>query len=49
MHNKELFITTYLEKIADKFNINKDITFDEIHADDIIPCSTDGKKYMRRF
>lgn len=28
MSNKELFITTYLEKIAEKFSINKDKTFE---------------------
>ena len=27
MSNKELFITTYLDKIAEKFNINKDSAF----------------------
>ena len=43
MHSKEFFITTYLEKIADKFNINKDITFGKIHADVIIPFSIDAE------
>ena len=62
MRNKELIITTYLDKIDEKYSINKDKAFeifsiatildktiDEIHADVIIPCSTDGKKYMRRY
>ncbi len=28
MSNKELFITTYLDKIAEKFNINTDQAFE---------------------
>ena len=30
MSNKDLFISTYLDKIAEKFNINKDSAFEII-------------------
>ena len=43
MSNKELFISTYLDMIAGKFNVNKDQAVDEIYADVIIPSTADGE------
>jgi len=39
--NKELFISTYLDKIAGKFNINKDSAFEIFSMVDILDKTFD--------
>jgi len=54
MSNKKLFISTYLDKIAGKFNVNKDQAFEIFSMAALLDKTfdeiyTDEKMDMRRY